>query len=58
VPFVLRRYGDGWWPTTLFMFGPRWVLGLPFLLLVPLAAVWARRLVVLLDLASGFIPTT
>jgi endonuclease/exonuclease/phosphatase family metal-dependent hydrolase len=56
VPFALRRCGDHWWPTTAFMFGPRWVLGLPLLVLLPLAAVWARRLVVpLLLLAAAFV---
>lgn len=31
---VLWRYGDRWWPTTLVLFGPRWIWCLP---LVPLA---------------------
>jgi endonuclease/exonuclease/phosphatase family metal-dependent hydrolase len=48
IPLVLRRYGDHWWPTTVFMFGPRWVLALPYLVLLPLALVGARRLVPLL----------
>lgn len=35
--------GDRWWPGTILLFGPRWVLGLPFLVLVPLAAWLAPR---------------
>jgi endonuclease/exonuclease/phosphatase (EEP) superfamily protein YafD len=36
--------GDRSWAATIFLFGPRWVCGLPLALLVPLAAVWHRRL--------------
>jgi endonuclease/exonuclease/phosphatase (EEP) superfamily protein YafD len=32
------------WPITLFLFGPRWVFALPFVLLVPLATLVDRRL--------------
>ncbi len=28
---------DDWWPPTLLIFGPRWVVALPLLLLIPLA---------------------
>jgi endonuclease/exonuclease/phosphatase family metal-dependent hydrolase len=41
---VLYFYGDSWWLATIVLFGPRWVCGLPLLLLLPLAAVWRRRL--------------
>ncbi len=39
---VLWIGGDVWWPGTLLLFGPRWVIGLPFFLLVP-ASLWAGR---------------
>jgi len=31
--------GDRWWSATVFLFGPRWLLLLPLLLLIPLAVV-------------------
>ena len=34
VVFVSHDHGDHWWPGTVLLFGPRWVLGLPLLLLV------------------------
>ena len=35
---LLRFGGDRWWLATVMLFGPRWVYGLPLLLLVPAAA--------------------
>ena len=47
-PF-LYGLGDRWWPATLLLFGPRWVLLLPLTALVPLAlAILPRALVPLL----------
>jgi endonuclease/exonuclease/phosphatase (EEP) superfamily protein YafD len=43
VAWALLRAADQWWPATLLMFGPRWVLALPLALLLPAAAVWRRR---------------
>jgi endonuclease/exonuclease/phosphatase family metal-dependent hydrolase len=40
--WMLLRAGDLWSPATALMFGPRWVVGLPALALVP-AAAWLRR---------------
>lgn len=34
--------GDRWWPGTLLLFGPRWMLALPLIPLIPLA-LWRRR---------------
>lgn len=31
--FVLRQTADRWWPTTLLLFGPRWIWGVPLILL-------------------------
>lgn len=35
--------GDLWWPATLLLFGPRWLLALPLFPLLLAAAVWRRR---------------
>ena len=35
--------GDRWWAATVVLFGPRWVWGLPLAVLVPVAAIWRRR---------------
>jgi len=49
---LLPRYGDQWWPATLVLFGPRWALALPLLLLVPAALVVRRRALVPLAAAG------
>lgn len=41
---VLYNLGDRWWLATVMLFGPRWVCGLPLVLLLPVAVVWRRRL--------------
>ena len=43
---------DRWWPATVLLFGPRWVLGLPLLLLVPWTLARDRALLVPLALAT------
>lgn len=40
--FALRWWGDIWWPGTLLLYGPRWPIALPLVLLVPFAFKWAR----------------
>jgi vancomycin resistance protein VanJ len=37
----LFTLGDQWWPTVLVLFGPRWILGAPLLVLIP-AVLWRR----------------
>src|SRR5262245_31520162 len=49
--WALLWAADLWWPATLLMFGPRWVLVLPAGLLVPAALVLRRRSLWLLLLA-------
>lgn len=49
-PF-LYGLGDRWWPATVLLFGPRWALLLPLVLLVPLALVILPR--ALVPLAVG-----
>jgi endonuclease/exonuclease/phosphatase (EEP) superfamily protein YafD len=41
---VLWELGDRWWPATVLLFGPRWILLLPAALLMLAAAVWAPRM--------------
>lgn len=41
---VLWTLGDRWWPATVYLFGPRWVVLLPLALLVPAAALLRPRL--------------
>lgn len=40
---ALPTLGDRWWPVTVFLFGPRWVLLLPLLALVPIALRWRPK---------------
>jgi vancomycin resistance protein VanJ len=40
----VRIDGDRWWPATMILFGPRFILLLPMIALVPLAIVVYRRL--------------
>ncbi|NTV50320.1 MAG: hypothetical protein HGB32_11670 [Geobacteraceae bacterium] len=44
--------GDRWWPATMLLFGPRWLLALPLFLLVPLAVYYDRRLLLPLGIAA------
>ncbi len=45
--------GDRWWLGTVLLFGPRWTLGLPALLLLPAALILSRRSLV--PLALGLV---
>ena len=45
---VLWGLGDVWWPATLLLFGPRWILLLPLVALVPLALLRRRGIGALL----------
>lgn len=53
---LVQRYGDRWWPGTLLLFGPRWLLALPLLVLVPAAVHQDRALLAPLALAALLIP--
>jgi endonuclease/exonuclease/phosphatase (EEP) superfamily protein YafD len=48
----LWGFSDVWWPATVLLFGPRWVLLLPLSLLIPLALIWDRPLIPMLLLAG------
>lgn len=52
---VLWGLGDRWWPATVLLFGPRWVLLLPLVVLVPAALIVRPRLLVSLLLAAGVV---
>ncbi|CAN5349415.1 hypothetical protein BH20GEM2_BH20GEM2_01060 [soil metagenome] len=41
---ALWTLGERWWPATVFLYGPRWLLLLPLALLVPCAALLRPRL--------------
>ena len=47
----MHARGDRAWLATIFLFGPRWFSAVPLLVLVPLAAIWHRRMLVLLAVA-------
>lgn len=53
---LLHLAGDVWWPGTVLLFGPRWLLALPLLLLVPAAALLDRALLAPLALAALLLP--
>ena len=44
--------GDNQWLATMLLFGPRWLCGLPLPLLIVAAAIWSRRLLVILAIAA------
>ena len=44
---LLRLAGERWWPATLLLFSPRWLLSIPLALLLPLAVLCRRSLAVL-----------
>ncbi len=41
---ILRSLGDSWWIATVMLFGPRWVIALPLVVLAPAALVSHRKL--------------
>jgi endonuclease/exonuclease/phosphatase (EEP) superfamily protein YafD len=49
---LLYGLGDRWWPATLLLFGPRYLLLAPLLILMPAALVWRRPLVMLLVITA------
>ncbi len=52
---LLWAFGDSWWPGTLVLFGPRWILLLPLLVLVPVAALRQRRLLVPIAITGAMV---
>jgi endonuclease/exonuclease/phosphatase (EEP) superfamily protein YafD len=50
--WLLLYAADLWWPATLFLFSPRWVLLLPLAALVPMALLLRRRALILLGVAA------
>ncbi|WP_437790383.1 endonuclease/exonuclease/phosphatase family protein [Sorangium sp. So ce693] len=52
---ALPIVGDRWWPGTLFLFGPRQIVALPLLVIVPAALLVQRRALVPAALASAIV---
>jgi endonuclease/exonuclease/phosphatase (EEP) superfamily protein YafD len=52
---VMYLAGDRWWPATLIMFGPRWLWGLPLVVLTPAAAVSRRPWLLALLTSTGVV---
>lgn len=52
---ALWGLSDKWWPATVLLFGPRWILLLPLFVLLPLSALRDRALVPPLLLAGGLL---
>lgn len=50
---LMNLTGDRWWPGTLLLFGPRWMLALPLIPLFPLAIWRTPSLLLPLFLAGG-----
>ena len=46
--------GDRWWPATVLLFGPRWILILPLVLLLPLT-IWRDRALLLPLFLAGLL---
>lgn len=49
---IMHLAGDRWWLATVLLFGPRWLLSLPLVVLVPLTAWYERRLLFLLMITA------
>jgi len=49
---LLYGAADRWWPVSLLLFGPRWMLGLPLLVLLPWAVLRHRLLLIPLGFAA------
>jgi vancomycin resistance protein VanJ len=52
---LLRFAGDRWWPVTPILYGPKWIWGMPMLLLVPAAAIARSRISSVAIIASVFV---
>ncbi|XXX72113.1 endonuclease/exonuclease/phosphatase family protein [Sorangium sp. So ce134] len=52
---ALPVLGDRWWPATLFLFGPRRVIALPLVVIVPAALLLQRRALIPAALASAIV---
>jgi endonuclease/exonuclease/phosphatase family metal-dependent hydrolase len=50
---VLWEAADQWWPATVLLFAPRWAMGLPLILLVPLSLSVHRRSLLTLAAAGA-----
>jgi len=53
VTALLWRWSDLWWPATVLMFSPRWIMVAPMTVLLPMALLWRRRSLIALAAAGG-----
>jgi vancomycin resistance protein VanJ len=54
--WVLLQWADLWWPASVFLFAPRWLCGLPLLVLVPgLVLIRRKNAFILVGLAAAVI---
>jgi vancomycin resistance protein VanJ len=52
---VLHFGGDRWWPATLLLFGPRWLLAIPIIPLTLFASIFQRKLFWALAVTAGIL---
>lgn len=52
---ALWMLADRWWPATIFLFGPRWLLLLPLAVLVPVAVAFRRSILMPLVVAAAIV---
>ena len=52
VAWLMLQRADRWWPATILMFAPRWLLALPAIVLLPLAGLMRSRSVIVVLLAG------
>lgn len=55
VAVILHYQGDRWWPATMVLFGPRWLIAVPLILLLPIAPFARRRSVSALLIAIAVV---
>ena len=53
--WLLLAWADLWWPATVLLFSPRWLLGLPLAVLVPAGAILRPRYLVLVGITAVII---
>jgi vancomycin resistance protein VanJ len=49
---LMSYAGDRWWPATVLLFSPRWIVALPLIILLPMAIFFNRRQLISLVIAA------
>lgn len=55
IMLLIWQWGDVWWPATVLLFSPRWVIALPMLALLPLAMVCNRKSLITLTASTAML---